>query len=169
MALQPGSIVFLDTNILLIATDEARDHHGDARQVLNVAPARGIHLALSGQVIREYLVVATRPTEANGLGLDVKDALVNTDVFLRQAVLYDETERVSERLRDLVREHALSGVRIHDANIAATMLTNGLDTILTQNGDDFSRLGDLHVLTLPEAVAALKSVESGFDSPPGLA
>ena len=160
MALQPGSIVFLDTNILLIATDEGRPHHADARHVLKVAPARGIHLAISGQVIREYLVVATRPTEANGLGLDATDALANTDVFLRQAVLYDETERVSERLRDLVRDHALTGVRIHDANIAATMLTNGLDTILTQNVRDFSGLDGVHPLTLADVIVILSTLEA---------
>ena len=101
MAPTAGEILFLDTNVLLTATDELRAQHRAAQGLITESGARGIHLAASGQILREYLVVATRPREANGLGLDVKDAVGNVNQFLRHLHLYDENEEVTRRLRRL--------------------------------------------------------------------
>lgn len=49
----------LDTNILLTATDEGRAEHERALDVINGWPAHGTTLYTSGQIIREYLSVAT--------------------------------------------------------------------------------------------------------------
>ena len=40
--------------------------------LLGESSLHGWHLAASGQILREYLVVATRPLDANGLGLHVR-------------------------------------------------------------------------------------------------
>ncbi len=53
--------VLVDTNVLLTATTPARALHTEALEVLNEWPAQGFALCVSGQVFREYLVVATRP------------------------------------------------------------------------------------------------------------
>ena len=66
-------VLFLDTNILLAATDESRHNHLLASRLLAASGSLGCRCALSGQIIREYLVVATRSVEANGLGLDAAD------------------------------------------------------------------------------------------------
>src|SRR5690625_4691600 len=55
----------LDTNVLLAATDEGREEHEAALQILNVWPASGMVLYTSGQLMREYLAVATRPVAGN--------------------------------------------------------------------------------------------------------
>ncbi len=96
-------ILFVDTNVLLTATDESRLLHSEALQLLAGTVSRDKRLATSGQVVREYLVVATRPIENNGLGLSAADAEVNVNEFLRGLELFDETEAVSMRLRQLVR------------------------------------------------------------------
>ena len=44
--------------------------------------------------------------------------------------------------------------------IAATMLTNGLDTILTQNVRDFSGLDGVHPLTLADVIVILSTLEA---------
>lgn len=49
----------------------------------------------------------------------------------------DETDQTARRLRDLLRTHGLQGKQIHDANLVATMLANGVETIVTQNPGDF--------------------------------
>ena len=84
----------------------------------------GSTLALSGQIIREY-VGATRPVEVNGLGMSTADALHNIRTFMTRAVLCPETEAVSARLRSLTATYTLNGRRIHDANIVATMAAHG--------------------------------------------
>lgn len=65
--------VLVDTNVLLSATTSLRSLHRAALCVLNDWPNQGIILAASAQVFREYLVVTTRPIEANGLGLGLED------------------------------------------------------------------------------------------------
>jgi len=43
------------------------------------------------------------------------------------------------KLIDLIQEFPTAGKQIHDANIVATMLVNGVDFLLTYNKDDFKR------------------------------
>ena len=128
---------FLDTNVLLSACDESRPAHERSSRLLEEALAGRRSLYASGQVFREFLVVATRPVEANGLGMSAGDALANVTEFSRCIRLLDETEEVSRRLRNLVRQHKLQGKRIHDANIAATLLAHGLDRLVTDNPADY--------------------------------
>ena len=145
-----GSQLFVDTNILLTATDESRPLHWDAMQILDGSFGQRLRLAASGQVLREYLVVATRPTEVNGLGLSVADAVANIDQFARHLDLCDETVAVSTRLRQLALDHDLQGKRLHDANIVATMSVHGIPTLLTQNGSDFAPFRDIAVVTIAD-------------------
>ena len=145
-----GNQLFVDTNILLTATDESRPLHSAATQILGGSFGQDLRLGASGQVLREYLVVATRPAEVNGLGLSVRDALANVDEFARHLDLYDETVAVSTRLRQLALDHDLRGKRLHDANIVATMAVHGISTLLTQNGSDFAPFGDIATVAIPD-------------------
>ena len=140
----------LDTNVLLTATDESRPHHRNAGRLLGESGIRGLHLAASGQILREYLVVATRPLDANGLGLPVRDATANVSELLRCIQLYDETEEVAGRLRRLGLTYGLHGKRLHDANIVATMSTHGIRALVTQNPDDFAPFDEIDVLTVAD-------------------
>lgn len=102
---------FLDTNVLLAATDEDRGDHRAATRVLNDSPALGVTLYLSGQILREYLVVASRPMDGNGLGLPMSSALANVDAFLGRTTVVEETLAVAARLRTLLSATASSGSR----------------------------------------------------------
>ncbi len=143
-----GEVVFVDTNVLLSATDESRSHHREACRLIAESGARGVYLAASGQILREYLVVATRPAEVNGLGLAVADATANLHQFLRHLHTYDETEAVAQRLRDLGLRQGLRGKRFHDANIVATMAVHGIRTLVTENGDDFTGFDEIATVTI---------------------
>ena len=146
-----GEILFADTNIFLSATDVSRPQHASARDLLTTAAEGRFHIALSGQVLREYLVVATRPVAANGLGLETRDGLRNVEVFTGPPFLFcDESEAVSIRLQDLISTHKLSGKRVHDANIVATMLVHGISRLITQNTRDFEDLDEIAASRLNE-------------------
>ena len=146
----PGDILFVDTNVLLTATDASRPRHRDAIRLFNEADRHGIHLAVSGQIFREYLVVATRPLEANGLGLNVGDAIANVNEFLRLTHSYDETDEVARRLRHLAVVYNLRGKVLHDANLVATMTVNGISILVTQNLDDFARFDEIEAIALED-------------------
>lgn len=131
--------VLVDTNVLLSATVPLRPLHHAALIVLNDWPNQGISLAVSTQVIREYLVVATRPAEVNGLGLGTEDALANVAAFGGRMRLLPEGEQSWNRLRALVASHRCLGKQIHDANLVATALASGVTRLVTANAGDFSR------------------------------
>lgn len=133
--------VFLDTNVLLTAATPARQHHRAALEVLNDWPARGLRLCISSQVVREWMVVATRPPEVNGLGLSVVDALFNARAFLSRLHLLEETPRALDRMLALVENTQAAGKQIHDAQIVATALEHGVSKLLTANVGDFTRFG----------------------------
>ena len=144
-----GEILFADTNVFLTATDRSRRHHAEAMELLQAAGKGKVILAVSGQIIREYLVVATRPVEVNGLGLATEDALKNIDVFTRPPFLFcEESERVARRLRDLVQAHGLTGKCVHDGNIVATMLAEGIDGLITENAEDFAYFEEIEAIGL---------------------
>jgi predicted nucleic acid-binding protein len=150
MAPKAGDLVFLDTNILLTATDSSRKNHRPAKAVFTKALDSGVHLCAGGQIIREYLVVATRDTSLNGLGMSPEHALSNAEQFKKRMTILEEIEDVTENLMQLVRTHRLKGSRIHDANIAALMQTHNIRTLLTENINDFSRFASLETMTLEE-------------------
>ena len=90
--------VMLDTNVLIAATDEGRAGHLDALTVVNDWVAGRTELCMSGQILREYLMVATRPAEKNGLGLNLPDALGNVHAIRERTTLLAENAKVADRL-----------------------------------------------------------------------
>ena len=145
-----GEILFLDTNVLLTATDVLRPLHLEAQRIFSKTGQQGFHIALSGQILREYLAVATRPVEANGLGLTVPDAAENIERFLEFANLFEETEAVALRLRELAKNYDVRGPRLHDANIVATMLVHHIPVLVTQNSNDFMGSGGIRALAIDD-------------------
>ena len=128
---------FLDTNVLLSATDKSRSSHPAALSLFEYVSQGGGHLVWSGQVIREYLVVATRPLSVNGLGLDPSAASHNVERLSKRLTLLEEGTDVSNRLRRLVERFELKGKRIHDANVVATMLAAGVTKLVTDDSSDY--------------------------------
>ena len=149
MAAMSADRVFVDTNVLLAATTPSRGLHRRALTVLNDWPNLGWRLCASGQILREYLVVATRPADVNGLGLAVPNALENVSAFRTRMRWLNERQPVARRLLSLVAETDCRGKQIHDANIVATALEHGVDRLVTANANDFRRFkGRIAVLDL---------------------
>jgi predicted nucleic acid-binding protein len=137
----PPDRVMVDTNVLLAATDEDRAEHRDALTVVNAWAAGPTELCTSGQVLREYLSVATRPPDRNGLGLKLPDALGNVRAIRERATLLPEDSKVTDRLLALLTDVECSGKQVHDANLVATMLVHGVGAVVTMNLEDFTRFG----------------------------
>ncbi len=123
--------LFVDTCVLIEATDARRAHHVRAQAVLR----SDRELWLSPQILREYLSVASRPAAVNGLGLTMKLALDNVDRFTAALPLIDG-ERSWPVLRRLLAEVACSGKQVHDAQLAAHAHAHDAG-VLTLNVADF--------------------------------
>ncbi len=89
--------------------------------------------------MREYLAVASRPAERNGLGLKLADALANVRAFRGRTSLLAEDGKVADRLLVLLDDIECGGNQVHGANVVATTLVHGIDAVITINLDDFTR------------------------------
>ncbi len=141
-----GDLVMVDTNILLSASNSNRTDHEASHRVFLKALEAGVHLATCGQILREYLVVATRPMQVNGLGLSLEDALTNLDWFRKRQVYLEEPESVHQNLVRLIEKHNITGKRIHDLNIVALMNQFNIHTLLTNNAADFEIIPDIEIM-----------------------
>lgn len=140
--------LFCDTNVLLCAVDSKRALNQHALRVLNTLPNQGVELCVSGQVIREFLAVSTRPAEANGLGLGVRQAIDNAHAILERSTILEEPRGMMERLLRLVAATRISGRRVHDANIVAVMLENGVQRLVTDNLVHFRCFDQIELMDL---------------------
>ena len=136
------SPAILDTNVLVSSTASRRTLHGVAQSVVRWA-SLDRRTCVSGQILREYLVVATRPPASNGLGLAPVDAIANVSAFRSVMRCLDENDEVQEKLAELVQAQECRGVVIHDANIVATALVHGVPAIVTENQADFRQFDQL--------------------------
>ncbi|MFT4009102.1 MAG: PIN domain-containing protein [Nocardioidaceae bacterium] len=138
----------VDTNVLLAATDRSRAAHAAATAFLNDDERR---LALTPQVVREYLAVATRPVEANGLGLAGAGAVANVRQLLDDMDLLSEGAVTTGGLMDLIGDHAVAGKQVHDANVVAVALAHRASAIVTDNVRHFARFDQLIAIeSLPD-------------------
>lgn len=131
--------IMLDTNVLLAATDEGRTEHRNALMIINEWAADEVTLCTSGQILREYLAVATRPAQRNGLGLKPADAVSNMRAIRERTAFLSEDARVADRLQQLLSDVECGGKQVHDANVVATMLAHGVGMVVTMNVVDFAR------------------------------
>lgn len=134
--------MFVDTNILVSARIQASPDHEPARRGLEMAEAAGEPMAISRQVVREYLAVVTRP-RTWGARIPMPLALAGVAWMMESFEILEENPAVTENLLSLCRNYPVGGSQIHDANIVATMLTYGERRLLTFNMSDFRRYGDL--------------------------
>jgi predicted nucleic acid-binding protein len=119
-----------------------RPFHEDARQRLRDLDAAGHALWISRQVLREYAVVVSRKMNDKNV-FDAEALTADLDRFEPEFFMADEDRRVTSALKSLIKSHSVKGKPVHDANIVATMLVNGLKKVLTQNGKDFVRYAPL--------------------------
>lgn len=150
MKIERATKVQVDTNVLLEATDEGRVLHDQAVAVFQNARAAGIDLFICTQTVREYLVVATRPTANNGLGMSIKTALENVAKFVTRASILPETLRAGELFLEWAGKFRITGKKLHDLQILATAAAGGMHSLLTANERDFSRKTAVAVVALSE-------------------
>ncbi len=66
------TLYLLDTNILLRASDRASPRYSLAVNAVASLIAQGHECVITAQILIEFWVVATHPTEVNGLGWSVE-------------------------------------------------------------------------------------------------
>ena len=137
------NVVALDTNVVLRLVHSAAPEHTACQSAVRALATQGCRLVVPAQVVVEFWVVATRPTNVNGLGWSPSAAREKVDQLLTLVQVLPEPTDVFRTWLDIVTSPGTSGKRAHDARIAATLRAHGVRHILTLNDADFSSFPDL--------------------------
>ena len=133
--------MFVDTNVLVAVRFVTAPHHRIAVSNLDRLGNSPETLRISRQVLREYLVVVTRP-QSWSTPLPMADAVEDVRRLAMSFAVLEVGPGVMEMLTALCRKVPIAGKQVHDANIVATMLAHGERRLLTFNTRDFRRYGD---------------------------
>jgi predicted nucleic acid-binding protein len=87
----------------------------------------------------EFWNVATRPLVNNGQGLSPLQAARRVRLIERFCQVVSEDLKSYEIWKTLVAKLGVSGVAVHDARLAATMMARQIESIVTLNERDFRR------------------------------
>jgi predicted nucleic acid-binding protein len=139
--------ILVDTNILVRTAEPGTSAFHEAHEAVAKLTSTGLEPCIVPQVLYEFWVVATRPSEQNGLGLS--SAQAHADMMRLQdffTLLRDE-RAVFERWQDLVLQHDVKGKGAHDARLVAAMQRHGITHLLTFNDKDFERFTGVTVRT----------------------
>jgi predicted nucleic acid-binding protein len=136
-----GGKAFLDTNVLLRGVISTFPLHQEAKALIFEQRQNNVELWISRQVIREFLVQVTRP-QPFVEPLRIEEVEAHLISFPTLFHIADENAEVTNHLLALLKQYPTGGKQVHDANIVATMLAYGIDTLLTQNISDMARFVD---------------------------
>lgn len=136
----------LDTNILLRLIEITHRHHKKASAAIKKLRKQNCTFYILLQNISEFWNVCTRPKDKNGLGLSIAETDLQLKKFERFFNFLPDTLEVYENWRELVVNHSVSGVKVHDAKIAAAMKAHNIQNLLTFNAKDFKRFTDIEAV-----------------------
>jgi predicted nucleic acid-binding protein len=148
------SSCLVDTNILLRISRKSDPQHRLVDSALATLAMSGASLYYTHQNIAELWNTMTRPAARNGFGLTVVEAEREVRVIESGISLLPDNEATYREWRRIIIQHAVSGVQVHDARLAASMKVHGVKHILTLNVDDFSRYAEI-IAVHPAAVPTL--------------
>jgi predicted nucleic acid-binding protein len=136
----------LDTNIILRFSNPSDGQHELVTDAVAAILEQGDECYLAPQILIEMWVVATRPTDVNGLGWSTTYTRNVIDQLMQRFPVAEEVPQLFLTWLDIVSAHKILGKRTHDARIAAIMKTSAVSHILTLNLDDFSTIPDITVV-----------------------
>ncbi len=133
-------MILLDTNILIYAINQNSNKMVTARNFINENIGK---LIVSDQNINEALRVLTHEKFENFLSIKQarKAVLRITDNCTR---IFPNSSTHKKFLRILLRKNVVSN-HIYDAYLIATMLSNGINQLATDNEKDFEGYKDIKI------------------------
>ncbi len=145
----------VDTNILLRGAQPNHPMHADAINAQLELRRCNDQLCLLAQNLVEFRAVATRPIEANGLGMSQPHADAELVRLKSLYLVFTDEPTILAEWERMVKQYGAAGKQNHDARIAAAMVAHGIPTILTFNKSDFIRFSEITAITPQEALQAV--------------
>ena len=147
MTMSPA-LAMVDTNVLVYTLYEDAPQHPAASHLLERAQDADAALCVSPQVLAECYAVITNPRRVSA-PFTAEEALTEIEKFRAfpgMSVIPLPLD-VIDRWIALLRQHPVTGRRIFDVQLVATMLGNDVKTLHTFNRADFEPFSEIRVLT----------------------
>ena len=144
---QKSERVFIDTNILVYSTfdDFDAEKHAQSLKSLDKLLQNENQFFVSPQILREFFATSTNGNIFKK-PLTHKQAVGKMKEFLKHFTFIQEKESTIFILMGLIEKYAVSRQKIHDMNIVATMIDNGIANLLTYNKQDFKQVKEITLL-----------------------
>lgn len=133
--------MLVDSNILVYAINKSSPKHKLAQKFLVENKNK---LLVAHQNILETLRILTHPKYPNPMEIDkALEAVLKIVEALN--VIYPQFE-TQHLVIELIKKYKLKSDQVFDGYIVATMLTNGINKIATDNERDFKRIIEIKVI-----------------------
>ncbi len=138
--------VLVDTNILLRSAQPAHPLFSQTTHAVSRLLRQRESVFFCAQNIAEFWNVATRPTNANGLGMKSDEVLKEIGSIEALFTLLPDIPGIYAEWKRIVAHHDVQGVKVYDARLVAIMAVYGVDSVLTFNIADFKRYSNITAL-----------------------
>lgn len=132
-------MILLDTNILIHSKLATSPHYIAVTQRLTDFYENEEELVICPQVLYEFYVVATRPSNKNGLGIGCENALNEINNLQETFTLIADPVDLFSNWINLVQKYQTLGKLAHDTRLVAFMQGHGITHIYTLNPADLYR------------------------------
>ena len=143
---EPSGRLLIDTNVLIYATLEKDPRHARAREVLSWRNSSSVELFISVQNLAEMYPNLTgpknKPPDSPGLARRKIESISRLGGITILPVQFP----VQRRALELCERHQIQRQRYSDAQLVASMLEEGIETILTENDRDFADIPEVRAV-----------------------
>lgn len=145
-------MISLDTNVLVYAVDELSPFHNQARSFLNGLVNGSEKFVLTWQVLMEFYAVVTSAGKKIKVPVDKAWKFIESLLESGNVGLIYPNKNTNKFLKQILVKKKCIGSKVFDLFLAATLLSNGVETLITENSGDFKGVGGLKAMELKEVV-----------------
>lgn len=147
----------LDTNVAVRRILPSDPQHQTVTEAIDTLRQQGEILYITAQIIVEFYALATRPIEANGLGMPT--ALASLEASKLEAIfpLLPEVPSIFSLWRKTVDTYHVIGRQVYDARLVAVMQAHNITHLLTMNSTHFRRITSITVVEPKDVIGTIPS------------
>ncbi len=139
---------FIDTNVLISCYDIKRRKHKAAIDFVEKSMNGEFDAFISVQILNEFARNLMNPVKTvNPLNNQMVVRILN-EIYDSKIKILPVTIESHKRLMALNSKYNLYGAKFFDLLITATMLENGIKTIVTENIEDFKDFKEIKIFEL---------------------
>lgn len=147
----------LDTNVLIYAFDNTSPYHKKAFRILQNLTQGTHRFCLTWQVLLEFFAVVTNTSRQNRVTSEEAWEFLQSLLDSGYVDLVFPNPDTYKIFTQLVKKKKYSGSGVFDVFLAATLQSNNISKLITENVKDFSGIKGLQVFSVEQFFATLVS------------